>query len=251
MVTLDMLVLAFYLVGILIVGIWSQRKAKTQEDFLVAGRSVGPILYSGTLAAVILGGGSTVGGVKLGYVYGISGMWLVFMYGLAMIVMGLVLVPRILELKLFTITELLGRRYGPASRIAGGLVMAAYDLMIVVTGTIAVGTVMEVIVGIPRTPAILMSSGVMVAYSVFGGMWALTATDIVQFVIKTIGILLVLLPAAIYHAGGLAGMRAHLPPGFYSLTHIGSAKILAFLTLYFSACSSGRTAGSACLRRAA
>jgi solute:Na+ symporter, SSS family len=233
MVTPDLLVVAAYLIGILIVGIWSQRKAKTQEDFLVAGRSVGPILYSGTLAAVILGGGSTVGGVKLGYVYGISGMWLVFMYGLGMIVMGVVLVPRILDLKLFTITELLGRRYSPASRIAGGVVMAAYDLMIVVTGTIAVGAVMEVIVGIPRTPAILMSSGVTVAYSVFGGMWALTATDIVQFVIKTIGILLVLLPAAIYHAGGFAGMHAALPPEFFSLTHIGGSKILAFFTLYF------------------
>lgn len=233
MVTLDLLVLATYLIGILIVGIWAQRKAKTQEDFLVAGRSIGPILYSGTLAAVILGGGSTVGGVKLGYVYGISGMWLVFMYGLGMIVMGLVLVPRIAELKLFTITELLGRRYSPASRIAGGIVMGAYDLMIFVTGTIAVGAVMEVIVGIPRTPAILMSSGVTVAYSVFGGMWALTATDIVQFVIKTVGILLVLLPAAIYHAGGLAGMHAQLPPEFFSLTHIGGSKILAFFTLYF------------------
>ena len=123
MMTLDQFVLAAYLIGILVVGIWSQRKAKTQEDFLVAGRSVGPILYSGTLAAVILGGGSTVGGVKLGYVYGISGMWLVFMYGLGMIVMGVVLVPRIQKLKLFTITELLGRRYSPASRIAGGVVM--------------------------------------------------------------------------------------------------------------------------------
>lgn len=233
MVTLDLVVVAAYLVGILFVGIWSQRKAKTQEDFLVAGRSVGPILYSGTLAAVILGGGSTVGGVKLGYVYGISGMWLVFMYGLGMIVMGVVLVPRILALKLFTITELLERRYSPASRIAGGVVMAAYDLMIVVTGTIAVGAVMEVIVGIPRTPAILMSSGVTVAYSVFGGMWALTATDIVQFIIKTIGILLILLPASIYHAGGFAGMHAHLPPAFFSLTNIGGVKILSFFTLYF------------------
>jgi SSS family solute:Na+ symporter len=80
---LDLIVLIAYLVGILAVGIWAQRKATTQEDFLVAGRSVGPVLYSGTLAAVILGGGSTVGGVKLGYQYGISGMWLVCMYGLA------------------------------------------------------------------------------------------------------------------------------------------------------------------------
>jgi solute:Na+ symporter, SSS family len=233
LVTLDLLVVATYLIGILVVGIWSQRKAKTQEDFLVAGRSVGPILYSGTLAAVILGGGSTVGGVKLGYVYGISGMWLVFMYGLGMIVLGAVLVPHISKLNLFTITELFGRRYSPASRIAGGIVMTAYDLMIFVTGTIAVGAITEVIVGIPRTPAILMSSGITVAYSVFGGMWALTTTDIIQFVIKTVGILMVMLPAAIYHAGGLAGMHAHLPPEFFSLTHIGGSKILAFFTLYF------------------
>jgi len=230
---LDLIVLVAYLVGILAVGIWAQRKAKTQEDFLVAGRSVGPVLYSGTLAAVILGGGSTVGGVKLGYQYGISGMWLVCMYGLGMIVMGVLLVPRIMKLKLYTIPELLQRRYNAASRIAGGLVMAAYDLMIVVTGTIAVGAVMEVIVGIPRTTAIVLSSAVMVGYSAIGGMWALTATDIVQFVIKTIGILFILLPVAIYRAGGFHGMQQHLPPGFFSLTHIGGAKILSFFMLYF------------------
>ena len=89
------------------------------------------------------------------------------------------------------------------------------------------------IVGIPRTPSILLSSVVMVAYSVFGGMWSLTATDIVQFVIKTIGILFILLPAAILRAGGLAGMHERLPPEFFSLTHIGGAKILSFFTLYF------------------
>ncbi|MCX7056695.1 MAG: sodium:solute symporter, partial [Proteobacteria bacterium] len=233
MVTLDLVVLAAYLIGILWVGIAAQRKATTQEDFLVAGRSVGPVLYAGTLAAVILGGGATVGGVKLGYVYGISGMWLVFMYGLGMVVMGVFLVPRILELKLFTLTELLGRRYSRSARIAGGVVMAAYDLMIVVTGTIAVGAVVEGIIGIPRTPSILLSSVVMVAYSVFGGMWSLTKTDIVQFVIKTIGILFVLLPAAIMHAGGLQGMHEKLPPEFFSLTHIGGLKILSFVTLYF------------------
>ena len=46
-------------------------------DFLVAGRRLGPALYTGTMAAVVLGGASTVGGVGLGYKYGISGMWLV------------------------------------------------------------------------------------------------------------------------------------------------------------------------------
>ena len=233
MLTLDIVVLIAYMGGILAAGVWAQRKAATQEDFLVAGRSVGPWLYSGTLAAIVVGGASTIGGVKLGYQYGISGLWFVFMFGLGILVLSLFLVPRILALKLYTVPELLERRYNASARVAGGVAMVAYDLMVSVTSTIAVGAVMQVIVGIPRLDAILMSSAVMVAYSVFGGMWSLTVTDIVQFVIKTVGILFILLPAAILHAGGFSGMRAHLPAEFFSLTNIGGAKIASFFVLYF------------------
>src|SRR5580658_6450146 len=146
-----------YMAGILAAGIWAKTKVTSQEQFLVAGRSVGPMLYAGTLAAIVLGGASTVGGVKLGYQYGISGMWFVFMFGLGILVLSVVLVPRILDLNLYTVPELLERRYNASARIAGGAVMVGYDLMVSVTATIAVGSVMEVIVGIPRTEAILIS----------------------------------------------------------------------------------------------
>src|SRR6204780_4872244 len=230
---LALLVVIAYMAGILGAGFWARRKATTQDQFLVAGRSVGPWLYSGTLAAIVLGGASTVGGVKLGYQYGISGMWFVFMLGLGIIVLSVVFVERILGLKLYTVPELLQRRYNPTARVVGGVVMVAYDLMVSVTATLAVGSVMEVIVGVPRSAAIFISSGVMVAYSVLGGMWSLTLTDIIQFVIKTVGILFILLPGAILHAGGLSAMQARLPAGFFSLTHIGAGKIVSFFVLYF------------------
>jgi len=233
MARLDLYVVIAYMAGILGAGFWAQRKATSQDQFLVAGRSLGPWLYSGTLAAIVVGGASTVGGVKLGYQYGISGMWFVFMFGLGILVLSTVFVKRILGLNLYTVPELLERRYTPLARVAAGVVMVAYDLMVSVTATIAVGSVMEVIVGIPRTPAILMSSAVMVAYSVLGGMWSLTLTDIIQFVIKTVGILFILLPGAILHAGGFAGMHAHLPAGFFSLSAIGPGKVVSFFMLYF------------------
>src|ERR1700735_4352672 len=217
MVKLDLLIVVAYMVGILAAGFWAPRKSTTQDEFLVAGRSVGPWLYSGTLAAIVLGGGSTVGGVKLGYQYGISGMWLGFLLGPGIIVLSAVFVERILGLKLYTVPELLQRRYSASARVVGGIVMVAYDLMVAVTATIAVGSVMEVIVGIPRTPAIFISSGVMVAYSVLGGMWSLTLTDIIQFVIKTVGVFFILLPGAILHAGGLSAMHVRLPAEFFSL----------------------------------
>jgi SSS family solute:Na+ symporter len=233
MAKLDLLIVIAYMLGIVAVGFWARRRVTSQDEFLVAGRSVGPWLYSGTLAAVVIGGASTVGSVKLGYQYGVSGMWFVFMLGLGIIVLSAVLVERILGLKLYTVPELLQRRYSASARIAGGVVMVGYDLMVSVTATIAVGSVVEVIVGIPRTQAILISSLVMVGYSVLGGMWSLTMTDIVQFVIKTVGIFFILLPAAILHAGGLAAMHARLPSEFFSLTHIGAGKIASFFILYF------------------
>jgi SSS family solute:Na+ symporter len=233
MASLDLLIVAAYMGVMVAIGFWAQRKAINQEEFLVAGRSVGPLLYSGTLAAIIIGGGATVGGIKLGYTYGLSGMWLVSMYGLGMIVMGVLLVPRILELKLYTIPEILQRRYGRSARVAGGIVMGCYDFMIVVVATTAIGAVAEVMVGVSRTQAILLCSAVMIGYSVLGGMWALTATDIVQFAIKTVGILFLLLPLAIMRAGGLGRMQHDLPAGFFSMSHIGWHKIASFITLYF------------------
>src|ERR1700693_6370058 len=109
-----------YMGVIVAAGFWAQRRATNQDQFLVAGRSVGPWLYSGTLAAIVLGGASTVGGVKLGYQYGISGMWVVFMLGLGILMLSVVLVERLLGLKLYTVPELLERRYSRGVRMAGG-----------------------------------------------------------------------------------------------------------------------------------
>src|ERR1019366_3794792 len=118
MAKIDLLVVIAYMAAILAAGFWARRKATTQEQFLVAGRAVGPWLYPGTLAA--------------------------FMLGLGIIVLSVVFVERILGLNLYTVPELLERRYSPFARIAGGVVMVAYDLMVSVTATIAVGSVMEV-----------------------------------------------------------------------------------------------------------
>ena len=208
---------------------------------------MGPLLYSGTLAAIVLGGASTVGGVKLGYQYGISGMWFVFMFGLGILVLSLVLVGAHSRAQALHRSGAARAALQRLARIAGGVVMVGYDLMVTVTATIAVGSVMEVIVGIPRTPAILISSAVMVAYSVLGGMWSLTLTDIIQFVIKTVGSLFILLPAAIMHAGGLAAMHAHLPREFLLIRRTSApARSPRSSCCISSASSSARTSGSGC-----
>lgn len=230
---IDYLTILIYVLAMAGLGWWGMRKAKTRDDFLLAGRRLGPALYLGTLSAVMLGGASTIGSVRLGYQYGISGLWLVFMLGLGIIILSLAFSQQISALRVFTVTQILEQRYQASSRLIGGVVMVGYDLMVAVTATIAIGSVTEVVFDIPRIPAILCGGGLVIFYSVIGGMWSLTLTDIIQFVIMTLGIFLVLLPMSVGEAGGLAALQAQLPTGYFELGHIGLDTILTYFLLYF------------------
>ena len=50
--------------------------------------------------------------------------------------------------------------------------MLVYALMIGATSTIAIGTVMQVLFGLPFWVSILIGGGVVVLYSTIGGMWS-------------------------------------------------------------------------------
>lgn len=230
---IDYLIIVLYFAVMIGAGYIGLRRARSADDYLVAGRRLGPAMYMGTLSAVVLGGASTIGGVSLGYQYGISGMWLVFMLGLGIIALGVLLSSRLSRLGVYTVAEMLELRYEGSSRLISAIVMAAYDLMVAVTSTIAIGTVFNVILGLAPSLAIILAGGIVVVYSVVGGMWSITLTDILQFVIMTIGIFFVLLPLAISRAGGFSGMSRELPASYFDLTAIGGQTIFTYFLLFF------------------
>ena len=230
---MDIAIVAIYLLGMIAFGFWGKRRATTQSDFLVAGRRLGPLLYSGTMAAIVLGGASTIGGVGLGYQYGISGMWLVMAIGVGILLLSLLFAGRIQRLRVYTVSQMLELRYGPGSSVLSGVVMWGYTLMLSVTSTIAYSTIFGALFDIGRVPAIILGGSVVIIYSVLGGMWSITLTDFVQFIIKTIGIFFVLLPAVLIRAGGFAGLAEKLPDTAFSLTNIGGGTIVTYFVIYF------------------
>lgn len=229
---MDIAVVVGYLVAMIAFGFWGRRRTRDRSDFLVAGRRLGPWLYSGTMAAVVLGGASTIGGVGLGYEYGISGMWLVVAIGSGILVLSLLFSARIQRLGVFTVGQMLELRYGSGLGAPSGVVMWAYTLVLAVTSTIAYATIFGVLLDIPRVPAIVIGGVVVVTYSTLGGMWSVTLTDFVQFLIKTVGIFLVLLPIVLWRAGGWDGLAAAVPADALSLTGIGGGTILTYFVTY-------------------
>ncbi|MEG2577464.1 MAG: sodium:solute symporter [Glutamicibacter sp.] len=226
-------IVAAYLAAMLAFGWWGKSRTKNSSDYLVAGRRLGPFLYTGTMAAVVLGGASTVGGVGLGYKHGISGMWLVVAIGAGVILLSLAFAPTLQKLKVFTVSQMLTLRYGSAAATnTSGIVMLAYTLMLCATSTSAYATIFVVLFGWEKWLAIAIGGAIVVIYSTIGGMWSITLADQVQFVIKTVGIFALMLPFSMNAAGGMDGIRERVGAEFFSFTGMGLQSIITYFVVY-------------------
>ncbi len=230
--TIDLVVIAAYLLGMVALGWWGMLRTRNRSDYLVAGRRLGTFMYSGTMVAVVLGGASTVGGIGLGYTHGLSGAWLVGAIGVGILVLHAFFARRISRLGVYTVAEMLDLRYGGNSRVVSGVVMGGYTFMLTVTSTLAFSTVFSALFDMPRALAIVVGGAVVVTYSTLGGMWSVTITDMAQFLIKTVGVLIILTPVAVWHAGGFSGMRDTLGSSHFDPVAIGGPTILTYFLTY-------------------
>ncbi|SKB66889.1 Sodium:solute symporter family protein [Lysinibacillus sp. AC-3] len=119
---LDTFVLVLYFGALIIVGIIGIKKAKSEKDFVLAGSRLGYYSHVGCLAAVIIGGAATMGSTTLGYDYGVSGLWFVSMMGFGIAALGLFVVNKIGGYEVFTISQLLGKRFGEGTQLISAIV---------------------------------------------------------------------------------------------------------------------------------
>lgn len=229
---MNLVIILLYLVALIGFGVWGKSKAKDAEDFRVAGRRLGPLFYTGTMSAVVLGGASTVGGVGLGYKFGISGMWLVVAIAVGVLVLSLIFAPIITRLKLYTVSQMMSLRYGVRSTQVSSIVMLAYTVMLTVTSTAAYASVFTVLFGIDRTWGIILGAVVVIAYSMLGGMWSITLTDMMQFGIMTVGMFFLLLPFSLHYAGGWNGLTTRLDAEFFQVGAMGFESIITMFVVY-------------------
>jgi len=230
---IDFTVLLLYMVGLLGLGYWGYRRSDTLEDYLVAGRRIPLWMYVPVMSAIVLGGASTIGGASLGYESGISGAWLVVMLGLGLAVLGLLISTRLANLRAYTLGEVLERRFDSYSGTIGAIIAGVYALTIAITQTIAIGKVLNALLGFEQATMIVAAGVIVIAYTTLGGMWTVTITDFVQWVVMTIGIFVLALPLGLAEVGGISGLRSELNPSMFSLTGIGLETIFTYFLLYF------------------
>ncbi|WP_261428882.1 sodium:solute symporter [Berryella wangjianweii] len=229
---IDYLLISAYFLAVVLAGLLAARLAKTQEDYLVAGRRLSFPLFFGCMSALALGGGSTLGSTELGFRFGLGGVWLNLSIGIGLVLAGLLVTSKLSKLRAISVNEVVEESYGSTARVFSAVLTLIYTLTLSVTQVIAIGAIIHGVLGIPHTPAMLAGGGIVIAYTFVGGMWSVTLTDIIQFAVKTVGILILAPIFCIASSGGWDAIVSQIPPSYLSPTGMGFDRSFAYVILY-------------------
>lgn len=229
---IDYGIIIIYFIGMVGVGLFAMKFSKSKEDFLVAGRRLSFPMFFGCMSALVLGGGATIGSTKLGYLYGFGGIWLDLSLGLGLIAMGLLVSSKLSKLKALSINEVIEGSYGSTARIFSSILTFIYTLTVSVVQVLAIGTIFNVALGWDSTMSMVIGGGIVIFYTFIGGMWSVTMTDIIQFVIKTAGVLILAPIFAFSKVGGWDNLVAHVPAANFTMGSMGFESMLTYFLLY-------------------
>lgn len=214
----DILVIAGYFLLVLWVGLHFRKRMYAPTDYFAGGHQIpwwlaGVSHYMSSFSAF-----SFVAYAQLGYTYGWVAVTLFWATVPACLLGGLVFARRWRRARVITPVEFLERRFNNLIRQLfawAGLPMKVFEDALKLFAT---SLFLSVGFGISVHWSILACGVVTVAYTLMGGIWALVVTDYVQFLMKLLAILL-LLPLAVWRAGGWRAAVGSLPRHFFHATN--------------------------------
>lgn len=200
-----------YIVGQLAIGAFLTRRVSTEEDYLLAGRGLGLGLGTFTVFATWFGAETCIGAAGAVYGSGLSGGSSdPFGYSLCLFLMGLFFAVPLWRRRLTTLADLFRQRYSPGVEKFIALLLAPTSVIWAGAQIRAFGQVIAVSSDMEVDVAIGLAAGMIVLYTIYGGMYAEVVTDLMQGIALIVGLgaLAYLVVAA---NGGLIATVAALP----------------------------------------
>ena len=199
------LFLLFVLQGLYwLVGFLSSRKVASHEDYFLAGKQVRFFPLMMTFLATQVGGGLVLGAAEEAFSFG----WTVLLYplgaALGLILLGSGTGKRLARFPVSTVAQIFEVFYGSSFLKKIASCLSIFSLFLILVAQIVASSKFVVSLGITSTPLFLVFWGVVILYTVRGGLKALISTDIAQalvFAIVFLGTFFIIL-----------GERSSLPP---------------------------------------
>lgn len=224
MAALDYLIVLIYLVGLFLISTFAAKRNTGQKEMFTANRS-SPWWASGLSGFMTVFSANTFvvwGGIA--YQFGLVAVVINLTYGVAALLIGYFVAGRWNEMGLDTPAEYVAIRFGNRGlsfftitllikRILG-VSGSLYALGVLLTATTSSGSA---ILPFTLDQAILLFGAIIILYTMQGGLWAVLMTDVLQFLVLTVVVLIasILMLADI---GSLENFRTNTPEDFLNFT---------------------------------
>ena len=174
-----------YLASCAVIGVWAMRRTSSSADFFLAGKSLGPVVVVMATISSVMSGFGFVGGPGLVYESGSSSLWMVFVSAFSLPVVFLLTGKRLrllVEVRdVLTLPGAIAARYGgtwPALAMSAAIFLGVIGYL--GTQILAIGTVLQAVLGLDLLLALGIGLGVLAFYSIAGGIVAGVYTDLFQ-----------------------------------------------------------------------
>ncbi|MCO5119422.1 MAG: sodium:solute symporter family protein [Burkholderiaceae bacterium] len=230
---------AVYLIGTVLIALYAARRVHNAKDFLVAGRSLPLYMNMATVFATWFGA-ETVLSVSATFARdGLSGVPAdPFGASCALILFAVLFAKVLYRLDLLTIGDYYRRRYGKSIEVITSLAITASYLGWTAAQLTALGLIFSVFSGgaLSLTHGIMIAAVIVMLYTLFGGMWSIALTDLVQTAVIVIGLSAIAFVVSDMAGGPVTVVTAAAEAGKLNLFPRGGsvewfAFVAAFLTM--------------------
>ncbi|MCP5178973.1 MAG: sodium/proline symporter [Pseudomonadales bacterium] len=219
--------LVVYNIALLAIGWWATARNRSEVDYFLGGRGVGPFVAGLSYAASTSSAWVFLGFSGFVYTLGLSALWMVpgiwAGYALVWLFFGPRLRRESRERNQVTLTDfLLEDARGPLRQV--GAVVAALLILVcfvfyIAAQFAAAGTALVSHFPLGGSTAVVLGAGIVVLYSLLGGFWAVSVTDTLQAGVMMLASILVPV-AAVVAAGGVDAtfdtLAQTMPPHYLS-----------------------------------
>ncbi len=242
--TLDIVVVIAYFLVMLAIGISAMRANRSVRDYFAGGNRIpwwvsGMTMYMANFSAWTFSGAA-------GFAYETG--WFAILYFAvwppAYLVGTLLTARKWRRTRSVSPVEYTRTRFSPATQQLLSWVIGTNFLLTAGVQLAAVCTLLAPVVGIDILALVAITGTVILLYTFFGGIWAVSVTDVVQGIIL-LGITMLMLPLAVQLAGGFPAVLAAVPPLAMEHTYNGVHYDIHWLVSIFLIMTIGVAAGQA------
>ncbi|RFT15737.1 MAG: putative sodium:solute symporter [Candidatus Saccharicenans subterraneus] len=217
------LLIVFYVIVQIFIGVYLSRKIKNEADYFVGGRRVSFFLVSFSLFATWFGAETCLGSSGAVYETGLSGSRAdPFGFSLCLFLMGFFLAGQLRKRNYLTLADFIRDRYG---RVAEKLVVWVMIPSSIIWGAAqlrAFGQILSVSTAMPLDLMICFSAVLVITYTVLAGLLGDIYTDLIQGVI-VVGSLVTLAIVVLTRVPDLPAIFRQMPADRWQILGVGES----------------------------